>query len=383
MWPHSLPNRRALTSTIVGAALAAIAGACTESVVDGGADSGAENDVAPADTNPISDVDGSGDTAWESDAAERDTGRPASAMRVVTVNTGTAPEQAHDRETDDGYTGATAEVADTWYGNGLAFPPMIDALAAWMAREDPDIIAFQEVFDASLCVDIPPEHHAPFICDGWEAGDASVPARVVAGVGADFQFACHASKTDACLAINTRIGRFRDCADTECHHVLTGSPIDGCGGRVRVARAMVDLVDGGSLALINIHGTSGLDADDQTCRVAQIAQIFDLTDASGAAAIADRNIILGDFNTDPARMSGADRSADAWLDAVASGEFAFVTPLGDDAPGSYAGFFDIDHVVSDAYAGSCDAAGLTGDLPAVTEMVYFDHLPIRCELHAR
>lgn len=47
---------------------------------------------------------------------------------------------------------------------------------------------------------------------------------------------------------------------------------------------------------------------------------------------------------------------------------------------SYAGLFDIDHVVSDVFVGSCWIAGLGDGRPPVTEMVYFDHKPVVCRL---
>jgi hypothetical protein len=42
--------------------------------------------------------------------------------------------------------------------------------------------------------------------------------------------------------------------------------------------------------------------------------------------------------------------------------------------------FNIDHVISDTLHGACWAAGITPGRPAVTDMTYFDHTAIVCDV---
>jgi hypothetical protein len=102
------------------------------------------------------------------------------------------------------------------------------------------------------------------------------------------------------------------------------------------------------------------------------------------AARGERNVVLGDLNTDPIRAVDFDPSAQEWSQHVGAGKpFHYITAAGVDATPSYAGLFNIDHVVSDAFEGSCWVAGITEGHPAVTATVYFDHKPAVCRLPDR
>jgi endonuclease/exonuclease/phosphatase family metal-dependent hydrolase len=135
---------------------------------------------------------------------------------------------------------------------------------------------------------------------------------------------------------------------------------------------VIDLADGRTLTVINVHGTSGLSESDQRCRVGQLEQVFrDFPDG-------ERNLILGDFNTDPGRNSDFDVSARYMNEHAGPGKrFGFISAVGPDAPGSYTNLFDIDHVLSDVLRGSCVVAGIDAE-PAVSAIVYFDHKPQIC-----
>jgi hypothetical protein len=99
------------------------------------------------------------------------------------------------------------------------------------------------------------------------------------------------------------------------------------------------------------------------------------------AANGTRNIILGDFNTDPHRAALLDKSARRWLDFVGDDQdFHFISESGLGATPTYAGSLNIDHVISDAFVGSCVVPGITENEPAVLPTVYFDHRPIVCTL---
>lgn len=302
-------------------------------------------------------------------AAEHDSARPdaAPAWTLVTVNTGTTPGLGHDDDPTDGYTSDQAAVSDEWYGDGLAWLPAVDAMEAWLAAARPDVVAFQEVFDPSECEGIPDDAKVGFVCETWSPGDPTVAEQVL---GPGYTVRCHPGRGDKCVGVRDGFGELAP---------LEGWPVDGCGSGARVARGVITRSDG-DVTVVSMHGSSGVSGEEQGCRVAQIDQIFvDLGDGSpGVSGL--RNVVLGDFNTDPHRFAGFDASAQRLAEVVGdSTPFAWLTPVGPDAPGSYGGLADIDHIASDVdfSAVDCGYGGL-GDVPAVLDVTYFDHRPALC-----
>ena len=342
-----------------------------------------------SDATTVSDATTESDTSTESDAttvfdaiavsdATADSGRPPGQIVVVTFNTGTSESMGHDRPPDDGYTSAHAELSDQWYGDGLAWLPAVQGARDFLEQVRPDLVAFQEVFWSGECPAIPEAAWQDFVCESWAAGQPTV-AQVVLGAG--WQVACHLGKNDKCLGVRRTLGTLRGCDADLCLDGLAGQRVQGCGGGSRVGRGVVELTAGGTLTVVSVHGSSGISADDQACRVRQFEQVFvDLGDGSGEpAANGERNLVLGDLNTDPVRMAAFDLSAVRFADFVGPEQpFGFLSDVAADAPASYMNAVNIDHVVSDAAKGSCWVAGLTEGHPAVVEAVYFDHKPVVC-----
>ena len=350
----------------------------------GGQGSGTPADVrGPADLGRVVPGADAGDAAPALDTAPGDAGPPADAavvarpFVVITFNTGTTEGVARPGATE-GYTPAHAAVSDEWYGDGLAWTPAVEAARAWFALQDADVVVFQEIFWTGECPSIPPEARRDFVCERWSPGDPTV-AQAVLGEG--WQVACHPGKPDKCAAVSRAFGVFRGCADDLCLEGLEGFRVEGCGSGARVARGVIERTDGGTLTLVSVHSSSGMSAQDQACRVRQVEQVFLDLGAGGPGVSGAPNLVMGDFNTDPGRLADADPSAGRWTDFVGDGhDFHFVTAVGWDAPGSYAGFLDIDHVVSDTFDGACRIAGLTEGHPAVLEEPYFDHRPVVCQV---
>jgi len=310
---------------------------------------------------------------------DADLSRDPLSLRAVQFNVGTTPGLSHDADPDDGYSSAQAAVSDEWYGNGLAWRPVVEDARRFFEDLEADVIAFQEIFDPAQCADIPAAFHAGFVCEGWAAGDPTVAQSVL---GSEYQVACQQGRPDKCAAVARRFGTFRGCASSVCLDGLDGARVPECGGGSRVGRGVIELAGGGTLTVVTVHGTSGFSADDVACRVAQFEQVFvDLGTGDGEpAANGERNLILGDFNTDPGRAAPADPSAVALLRFAGPGEpFAFVSEIGADAVPTYLGSFNIDHVLSDELVGQCFSPGVTGGAP-VSPVVYFDHAPIVCDL---
>ncbi|MFC1889840.1 hypothetical protein ACFL4G_08800 [Thermodesulfobacteriota bacterium] len=302
----------------------------------------------------------------------------SSTFVAVTFNSGTSESMLHDRPPDDGYTSEHAAISDEWYGDGLAWTPAVEAARRFFEEVDPDVVVFQEIFWSDECPGIPDGAREDFVCETWSIGDPTVAQMIL---GEDWQVACHPGKPDKCAAVNRRFGTFRGCEGEFCLEGLEGSEIEGCGSGARVGRGVIDLVGGGILTLVSVHGSSGFSREDRACRVSQFEQVFvDLGDGSPAAS-GEKNLVMGDLNTDPGRLAWLDFSAARWNDFAGPGmPFHFISDVGGDALPSYAGIVNIDHVVSDALTGSCWVAGVTPCRPPVTEAVYFDHSPVVCTI---
>jgi endonuclease/exonuclease/phosphatase family metal-dependent hydrolase len=309
-------------------------------------------------------------------APETDTAAPLT-FTVVQFNTGTSENIATG---EGGYTTALAKLSDEWYGDGLAWTPAVDAVRAFLAATKPDVVTFQEVFHPGDCEGIPAEARKGFYCETHAPAGPTV-AQAVLGEG--FQVACNLGKPDKCAGIRKSFGTFRGCASDLCMDGLWGSTVDGCGKGARIGRAVVDLVAGGSLTLVNVHASSGFLPDDQQCRVRQFDQLFtDLGDGKPAAS-GERNLVMGDFNTDPGQLAGTDPSATRLVESVGEGKrFRFLTDAGPDATPTYGGLANIDHVISDAFEGDCVHPGVTPGAAPVLATPYFDHRPAVCTLHA-
>lgn len=297
---------------------------------------------------------------------------------AVTFNSGTSEGMGHDKPPDDGYTGAHAEIADKWYGDGLAWSPAIEAARLFFKEVDPDVVVFQEIFWTGECPDIPVEAIGDFVCETWSPGDPTV-AQLVLGEG--WQVMCHPGKPDKCAAVNERFGSFRGCEEDFCLEGLDGRKIENCGSGARIGRGIIDLLGGGTITLVSVHGSSGITDEDQRCRVRQFEQVFvDLTEGE-AAANGEHNLVMGDLNTDPGRLAEIDPSAAYWNDFVGDDKaFHFISDVGPEARATYADLFNIDHVVGDSFTGSCWAAGVSEGHPGVTDAVYFDHVPLVCNV---
>ena len=302
---------------------------------------------------------------------------------AVTFNTGTTEVLNHDSDGDD-YGEEQARFSNDYYGNGLAWVPAVEAVTDWLATLKPDVVVFQEIFYSEECVGIPVEAQVGFVCETWSPGDPTVVQVVL---GSDYQVACHPGNSDKCLAVKKSFGNIRQCEDEDfCIEGLDGEVIEGCQSGARVARATIDLVSGGEITVVNLHGTSGMTENDIDCRVRQVEQVFINMDGEPAAN-GVQNVVMGDLNTDPERIPGSlDDSVKAWNDYVGGNQpFQWVS---DDTPTFIAEIpglpisspLAIDHVISDAFTGSCYVPGSSEGHPPVYSNVYFDHRPQVCDI---
>ncbi|MBW2526584.1 MAG: hypothetical protein JRI23_20550 [Deltaproteobacteria bacterium] len=299
---------------------------------------------------------------------------------VVTFNTGTTDGMDHDAGPGDVYTEDDVQTSDQHYGNGLSWLPAVEATRQFFATLQPDVVAFQEIFHAEDCAIIPAQYHPGFYCETWSPGGPTVAQYVL---GAGYQVACHLGKPDKCIGVRSGFGSIQGCSGDLCLDGLAGAQVQDCGSGSRIGRGVIDLAAGGTVTVVSVHGTSGILPADQGCRVQQIDQVFvDLGDGSSQpAASGVRSVVLGDFNTDPGRHTAFDVSAQRWNFFVGGSQaFHWISPIGSSAPPTYANLFNIDHVVSDGYEGTCWAAGVTPGHPDVYPPAYFDHKPLVCDV---
>jgi hypothetical protein len=337
--------------------------------VDSG-DSMEDGDAMPGDD---AGWDGGGDSEADAggDAADSGGDDGPLAFVAVTFNTGIHPSVG-----SNGFTTQMNEYLDTYYGHGLCWGPAIDEARAFFDGVQPDVVAFQEIFDVEECADIPSEARQGFICENWAPGSPTV-AELILGPG--YQVACNWEKHDKCAAVKRQFGTFDGCTSDTCLDGLFGSTIDGCGQGARIGRGVIEIGGGGTVTLVNVHGSSGVAGDDMDCRVKQIEQIFlDLGD--GAPAVNGlRNLVLGDFNTDPRSTAAvlADASARRWNDFVGSDQPCdFIN----EHVATYHNIFCIDNMVSDELSGDCWYPGHTDGHPPVSPEDYFDHTPTVCSI---
>lgn len=305
---------------------------------------------------------------------------PARSFTAVTFNTGTTENLPWTP--DGGYGPAQARLSDQHYGDGLAWAAFVDDARRFFEALQPEVVAFQEVFHSPDCALVPEAAKPGFVCERWAPGQPTV-AQVVLGPG--YQVGCNLGKPDKCVAVKRSFGALRGCRADLCLDALAGARVESCGQGSRVGRAVIELGAGGALTVAHVHGTSGASAADAACRARQVEQVFvELGTGDGPAANGEKNLVLGDLNTDPGRLAPGDPSAVRWLDFVGGrARFRFHTPVGPEATPTYGGLLNIDHVASDAFTGDCWVAGVTPGRPPVAKETYFDHAPHVCALSPR
>jgi hypothetical protein len=371
-------------SALILAACASVAAACGGRAHRPPADPGLHPDDDPATDEQLiggdGDAPGAGDGGTDaageepapSDGAGDAPGDTAPATFVaVTFNTGIHPTVGVN-----GFTAEQDEYLDTYYGHGLAWGPAIAEAQRFFAEAQPDLVAFQELFDIAECAAIPEPARQGFVCEGWTPEAPTVAERIL---GPGYQVACHWHKSDKCAAVKLAFGSFRGCAAPTCFDGLFGSTVPDCGSGARVGRGVVDLQGGGTLTVVSIHASSGQTGDDMECRSKQVDQVFVDVGDGAPAANGTPNLVLGDFNTDPRNLAVllVDESARRWTDFVGPGlGFAFVN----EHVNTYSGLLCIDNVVSDALSGSCWSPGYFDGHPALSADAAFDHTPTVCTL---
>ncbi|MEZ4241729.1 MAG: hypothetical protein R3F59_37390 [Myxococcota bacterium] len=246
---------------------------------------------------------------------------------AVTFNTGTTAGLDHDAPPDDGYGDAQAATSDAWYGDGLAWQAAIDDATDWFAALQPDLVAFQEVYD-------PTTRRAP----------RSRPRRALASSARPGWRAIPRSRS-RCSARTTR------------WPATPTTPTSASACAARSPRSAARCRAPPSTAAGAARGSRGPSSSSRT---------------AGSSPSSP--------STAPPASPPTTRTAALARSTRCSSTFQWITEVGPDAPLTYGGVATIDHVASDAFTGTCWHAGLTEGHPAVRDAVYFDHRPAVCTL---
>ena len=297
---------------------------------------------------------------------------------VVTINVGTTTFLSHDVG-DDGYTQEMADIASEQYANNLSWRPAEEAMVAFLAELQPHIVAFQELYYDPWCDNTPVDPELDFVCKDYTPGG---PLQIERLLGADYRIACAAGHVDNCVGVRRDFGSLRGCpGDGVCLDGLKGTPAGDCSKGARVGRVEVDLPDGRSLVVVDVHANAGFDERDMQCRVQQFGQVFVDAGDGQPAASGEANLVMGDMNTDPFLLMDTDPSAVFWSEHVGEGRrFQYISASDLEGPPSQVGLFHLDHVVSDVVTGSCVVAGVSEGVPAVMDALYWDHSPVVCDV---
>lgn len=309
---------------------------------------------------------------------------PGLSFRVMTFNCGTTDGLDHDRGEDegqgDGYTSEMARITDEFYENSLSWNPAEAALTSFLSMKQVDIVVFQEMYFDPWCETIEVDPQLDFVCRDYTP---QRPLQVERLLGAGYQVACADGQEDNCIAVSSDFASLRGCpANAPCIGGLEGmGPPSGCSNGARISRIELDLVDDDrDIVVVNVHGTSGINPEDQDCRADQFSQIFEDRGDGTPAANGDVNLVMGDLNTDPFLVGDAEPSSAMWNRFVGPAKpFDYISSSDLDGPPTYAGLFRIDHVASDAIRGECVVAGEHGESP-IWNTVYWDHNPVICDV---
>ncbi len=304
---------------------------------------------------------------------------------VMTFNAGTSSQSIHDKDEEegegDGYTSVQADYIDEFLGNSLAWKPAEAAVTKWLSEKKPDIVAFQEMMFDPWCEEAPPPPEGmDLVCEGYSPGGPYTVERLL---GPDYQVASTLDQEDNWVGIRKEIGRFKGCPEEgPCIGGVFGLGLpDECNGRPRVSSIEVELADGREFVLVNVHATSGMTEQDMECRSLQFDQVFKDRGDGKPAAYGKVNLVMGDMNTDPFLLAGADPSADQWNQYVGEGKtFHYISSSDASGPATHVTTMHIDHVVSDAIIGSCIVPGESFDIPPVMQTTFFDHRPVLCDV---
>ena len=302
---------------------------------------------------------------------------------VMTFNAGTSSGQLHSKDEEegngDGYTDEHAAEVDAHYGNSLSWNPAEAKATEFLAELKPEIVAFQEVFHDPWCEQIEVKPELDLVCSGYTS---ERPYQMERLLGDDYQIACNLNAEDRCAGVRKDFGRFVGCPEDEvCLGGIGGMGVVNCSESARIGSIEIELTDGRVLVLVNAHANAGMKDSDMECRKHQFQQIFVDRGDGMPAAFGAANLVMGDLNTDPFLLAGADPSADELNKYVGAGKpFHFISSDSADGPPTHVTTMHIDHVISDVIFGSCVVAGESLGVAPVMESTVFDHRPVICEV---
>jgi hypothetical protein len=172
----------------------------------------------------------------------------------------------------------------------------------------PDIVILQESLPPWLC-EFKPDTNQKNVCS-----EIQVEHQVRRILGSDYTIACEPRKEFECIAVHTSAGDIAGCPKGEiCLHARSIIPPDYCRDHFTVSAATVNLRNGVSFDIVNMHppGTN------TACRIYFLEEAFKKPPENNHFLKTNKVLAIGDFNFDPWRDTN--RSVKVWEKIMESG----------------------------------------------------------------
>ena len=252
----------------------------------------------------------------------------------------------------------------------LCLKPVEDRVRESVRALAPEVVALQEISTAAQC-EKKREGNPKKICAPQDRAEAEEQTRRI--LGPDYTIALAKGRYEA-IAVKVSAGTIQGCAPGAiCWTEFLPELPQGCDPGFSVS-AVDAVLKGRAVRLVNVHP----DSIKRGCRTLELQQAFAL--ASGP-----RNLMLGDWNTDPYHRKGED--VDAWKDGVAEHHFTVHSGIAEHDPPYLTDLVPwpwpdktLDHVLSDFAQGTCVTLGVAPGTERLDDHGDLDHRALLCEL---
>lgn len=235
---------------------------------------------------------------------------------------------------------------------------------------DPDLVALQEVSTAAQC-EKRKESRRRKVCYSENLPADQEQARRL--LGPDYTIAMAQGRYEA-IAVKVSAGSIEGCElGATCWTTDLPDLPEGCDPGFSVS-AVEAVIRGVRVRVVNAHP----DSIRLECRVKELEQAF-------ALANGQRNLMLGDWNTDPYRGKGEDVTL--WKREVEARPFRIHSGIAERDPPYYTDLVpwpwpdkSLDHVISDFAQGTCLTLGENPGTQRLDDHGDLDHRGLFCKL---
>jgi endonuclease/exonuclease/phosphatase family metal-dependent hydrolase len=235
---------------------------------------------------------------------------------------------------------------------------------------EPDVVALQEISTAAQC-EKRSERRPKKVCAQENRTEAEEQTRRILGPG--YTIAIAKGRYEA-IAVKVSAGTIKGCEPGAiCWAGYLPNLPEGCDPGFSIS-AVDAALKGTEVRVVNVHP----DSIKRRCRTLELEQAF-------ALATGPKNLMLGDWNTDPYRGRGED--VEVWKREVAKRPFTVHSGLMEHDPPYWTDLVPwpwpdktLDHVLSDFARGVCTTLGVAPGTRRLDHDGDLDHRGLLCEL---